>query len=202
MCSISLFPITSHAPFMASVAAVFTCFLVSHMHAVTSGTISGRALPSCLGAFLLKQATHFNASSRMGHLTSTGRQEKIAGKRLLIAYGQIFSQMAIAVSVQAFLTSGFLEPASLIHSTKHSLLKASASGAPSATALAVARAASDSLSSLDAILAQRALIFDAKPDFSTPSALMASTTEASSPSDKFANLDSRDIFYQSQLNKY
>mmetsp|Transcript_1442 Transcript_1442/g.2065 ORF Transcript_1442/g.2065 Transcript_1442/m.2065 type:complete len:263 (+) Transcript_1442:2055-2843(+) len=58
MCSMSLFPITSMADFIAAVEACFTCFLVSHMHAVSSGTTSGSAFPSCLGAVLLKVPIH------------------------------------------------------------------------------------------------------------------------------------------------
>ena len=44
MCSMSRLPMTSQAEVMALVAAVLTCFLVSHMQAVTSGTISGSAV--------------------------------------------------------------------------------------------------------------------------------------------------------------
>mmetsp|Transcript_6840 Transcript_6840/g.8527 ORF Transcript_6840/g.8527 Transcript_6840/m.8527 type:complete len:213 (+) Transcript_6840:2565-3203(+) len=193
MCSISLFPITSHAAFIASVAAALTCFFVSHIHAVTSGTISGRALPSCLDALALKAGMHFRASSRVCHFFSTGRLAKIAGKRLLIAKGVMFVQIARVVSVAAFFTSGFLLSAREIHDDKHSLLNGSADLAPSATAFTVASAARAASSSFPSIAPQRALTLAANPDLITPSVLMASTTEVSSPRDKFASLDSRDM---------
>mmetsp|Transcript_10955 Transcript_10955/g.12559 ORF Transcript_10955/g.12559 Transcript_10955/m.12559 type:complete len:215 (-) Transcript_10955:541-1185(-) len=46
MCSISLFPITFMDVSIASLDAFLICFLVSHIHAVTSGTINGSALPN------------------------------------------------------------------------------------------------------------------------------------------------------------
>mmetsp|Transcript_3609 Transcript_3609/g.5390 ORF Transcript_3609/g.5390 Transcript_3609/m.5390 type:complete len:217 (+) Transcript_3609:2591-3241(+) len=195
ICSISLFPITSQADFMAFVAAAFTCFLVSHIQAVTSGTISGRAFPSCLGAFLLKTEIQLRASSRRGHFFSTGSCAKRAGRRLFMPNGLMFSQMARAVAVAAVLIAAFLAPACSRIGVKHWILKASASIAPSDTAFTVAIAARASASSLDAHLATRALMLEAKPDFSTPSALMAATTEASSPSERLAILDSRDMFF-------
>mmetsp|Transcript_26740 Transcript_26740/g.39616 ORF Transcript_26740/g.39616 Transcript_26740/m.39616 type:complete len:237 (-) Transcript_26740:56-766(-) len=194
MCSISLFPITSHAVFIASVAATLTCFLVSHIQAVTSGTISGSAFPSCLGAFSWKTETHCKASSRAGHLISTGSCAKIPGRRDFIAKGVMFLQIAIAVSAAAVFTAGLLDVACPIMVERHCALKASASTAPSATALTVANAARASASSFEPHLAIRPEILDAKPDFSTPSALMVSTTDAASPRVKFASLDSRDMF--------
>mmetsp|Transcript_10425 Transcript_10425/g.22097 ORF Transcript_10425/g.22097 Transcript_10425/m.22097 type:complete len:243 (-) Transcript_10425:44-772(-) len=192
MCSMSLLPITSQADLMASVEAVLTCFLVSHMQAVTSGTISGRAMPSCLGAVLEKPAMHLRARTRSCHFFSTGRVAKRAGRRDLIANGLIFSQIAVAVSSAAFLTSGFLELAWERQAPKHSLVNASASGT-SARALAAAIPARDSASSLEAHLATRPAMLEARPDLFTPSALTASAMEAPSSRDKFSSLDSIDM---------
>mmetsp|Transcript_22520 Transcript_22520/g.49065 ORF Transcript_22520/g.49065 Transcript_22520/m.49065 type:complete len:234 (+) Transcript_22520:2172-2873(+) len=77
MCSISRLPTTSRAAFMASLAASFTCFLVSHIHAVTSGTTSGRASPSCLGASFPNIARSLSVRARICHLISTWRLGKI-----------------------------------------------------------------------------------------------------------------------------
>mmetsp|Transcript_27530 Transcript_27530/g.56393 ORF Transcript_27530/g.56393 Transcript_27530/m.56393 type:complete len:217 (+) Transcript_27530:2767-3417(+) len=193
MCSISLLPMTSHAPFMAAAAAVLTCFLVSHIQAVTSGTISGSALPSCLGADSWKTHKHSSAMTRICHFFSTGRAAKMAGRRDFIAKGLMFLQIACAVSLALFLTAGLLLVACPKHAAKQSFVKASPSGAPSASALAVAKAARASASSFEPHLATRAPIPAARPDFSAPSALTASTMDGSSPSDKFSSLDSIDI---------
>jgi len=101
MCSISLLPITSKALFMAAVAATLTCFLVSHMHAVTSGTISGRQSPDCLGAVAGKVAMQSKARSRICHFFSTGRAAKSWGRRDFMAKGSIFWQIAMAASLVA-----------------------------------------------------------------------------------------------------
>mmetsp|Transcript_17732 Transcript_17732/g.24956 ORF Transcript_17732/g.24956 Transcript_17732/m.24956 type:complete len:234 (+) Transcript_17732:2565-3266(+) len=193
MCSISLFPITVRDPFMAAIPAALTCFLVSHMQAVTSGTISGRAFPSCFGAVSLKVLMQLRASSRVCHFFSTGNCEKIAGRSDFIANGEIFLEIAMAVSVAAFLTEPALAEACSKHAARHSLVKASASGQPSAKALAVARPARASASSLAAHFATRASMLAAKPDFATPSAFTASTIDDSSPTVSLANCSSRDI---------
>ena len=52
-----LLPMTWGAPVIAARAASFTCFLVSDMQGVTSGTTRGRAWPSCSGALSLKLAS-------------------------------------------------------------------------------------------------------------------------------------------------
>mmetsp|Transcript_14471 Transcript_14471/g.27597 ORF Transcript_14471/g.27597 Transcript_14471/m.27597 type:complete len:237 (+) Transcript_14471:2574-3284(+) len=194
MCSMSLLPMTSQAPFMAAVAADLTCFLVSHMHAVTSGTTSGRALPSCLGAESLKTARHSRARTRICHFFSTGSSAKMMGRRDFMAKGVMFLQMARAQSLAAFFTAGLLFRACSKHEARTCLLNASASGAPSATACAVANAAHAVFSSFAAALATREPMPAAKPDLSAPSALMASTTDGSSPRDRFSSLDSRDMF--------
>ena len=51
---------------------------------------------------------HFKASSRTGHLISTGSWPKMAGNKLLMANGVMFSQIAIAAASHAAFTSGFL----------------------------------------------------------------------------------------------
>mmetsp|Transcript_56231 Transcript_56231/g.168357 ORF Transcript_56231/g.168357 Transcript_56231/m.168357 type:complete len:222 (-) Transcript_56231:171-836(-) len=194
MCSMSLFPMTSQAPRMAAVAAVLTCFLVSHIHAVTSGTTKGRALPSCLGAMSLNTERHSRAMTRICHFFSTGSSAKIMGRSDFIANGVMFLQMARAVALAAFRTLGLLCVACSKQDERTCLLKASPSTAPSATACAVLRAATASASSFEAALATKEPMPAAKPDFSAPSALRASTTDGSSPRDKFSSLDSRDMF--------
>jgi hypothetical protein len=109
MCSISLLPMTSNADFMVSVEAFLTCFLVSHIHAVTSGTMRGRESANCLGADVLNLSRHWRDSSRICHVCSTGKQEKRVGMSVLIANGVMLSQMANAVSLQATWTSLFFE---------------------------------------------------------------------------------------------
>mmetsp|Transcript_32542 Transcript_32542/g.38918 ORF Transcript_32542/g.38918 Transcript_32542/m.38918 type:complete len:216 (+) Transcript_32542:2617-3264(+) len=181
MCSISLLPMTSQADFMASVAATLTCFFVSHMHAVTSGTTSGRASPSCLGAVLLKVEIHVKARVRLGHFFSTSRAAKIVGKRLFMAKGVILVQIESAASLASLETSGLLAFACSIHPARHSLLKHCAAGAPSATALTVVNAAIATASVVETHFPARALMLEANPDFSTPSALIAATMDVSSP---------------------
>jgi len=85
MCSMSLFPMTLRASLIASVAAVLICFLVSHMHAVTSGTTSGREYPSCLGAVTPNDARHLRANSRTCHFFSTGNFPKMMGRSAFMA---------------------------------------------------------------------------------------------------------------------
>mmetsp|Transcript_14583 Transcript_14583/g.34925 ORF Transcript_14583/g.34925 Transcript_14583/m.34925 type:complete len:239 (+) Transcript_14583:2482-3198(+) len=192
MCSISLLPMTSQAERMASVEAVLTCFLVSHMQAVTSGTISGRAMPSCLGAGLAKREMQLRATTRSCHFFSTGRLANRAGRRLLMAKGLTFSQMAAAVSSAALRTSGFLAVDFSRQAARHSLVKASASGT-SARALAAARPARASSSSLEAHLATRPAMLAARPDLETPSFLTASAMEPESERDNLSSMDSTDM---------
>mmetsp|Transcript_11856 Transcript_11856/g.17107 ORF Transcript_11856/g.17107 Transcript_11856/m.17107 type:complete len:210 (-) Transcript_11856:229-858(-) len=158
MCSISLFPITSREDFIANVAASLTCFFVSHMQAVTSGTISGRAFPSCLGAVLLKTAMHSKAVTRTVHFFSTGSCEKIAGRRLLTAKGDMLVQMAIAVLLARVETSLIFESVCSSAARRHTLVKASAAGASSARALTVVRAAIASASLVEAHFTARTSI--------------------------------------------
>lgn len=62
----------------------------------------------------MKAGIHLRASSRTCHFCSTGSFAKIAGNKLLIANGVMFSQIAIAVSLAAALRSGFFVAAMLI----------------------------------------------------------------------------------------
>mmetsp|Transcript_26647 Transcript_26647/g.74559 ORF Transcript_26647/g.74559 Transcript_26647/m.74559 type:complete len:380 (-) Transcript_26647:133-1272(-) len=195
MCSMSLFPTTPRAFFMAVLAAVLTCFLVSHMQAVTSGTMSGRASPSCLGAFSLNRATHWSASSRMGHFFSTGRAPKIAGNSAFIPNGVTLSQIANAVTWAASLTALDLWLACSKHAAKQSLVKTCVDAATSeVTSVSTSfRAAMASSSVLLPHRATKVPMLAANPDLSTPSALMVSTTLDVSSSVSAASLDSKDM---------
>mmetsp|Transcript_28946 Transcript_28946/g.48170 ORF Transcript_28946/g.48170 Transcript_28946/m.48170 type:complete len:253 (-) Transcript_28946:162-920(-) len=193
MCSISLLPITSKADFMVSVDAVLTCFLVSHMHAVTSGTTKGRASPSCLGATSLNLPKHCRASSRICHFFSTGNSAKIVGSNAFMAKGLTLSQIAKEVSFAAACTSLLLATACSKQAPKHSLVKGWAVGHSSARVLTVFMAAKASASSLEPHRAAKTEILAAKPDFSTPSDLTLSTTDDTSSIDNLANISSRDI---------
>mmetsp|Transcript_22396 Transcript_22396/g.40387 ORF Transcript_22396/g.40387 Transcript_22396/m.40387 type:complete len:254 (-) Transcript_22396:6-767(-) len=195
MCSMSLLPMTLSASRMASVAAFLTCFLVSHMHAVISGTTSGRALPSCLGVASPKKARHLRADSRTCHFFSTGSLEKMMGRRDFMAKGLTLLQMAMAASEAALVTAFDLWPACSMHAARQFLMTGWHSGAPSARALTRAIPARAVFSSFDSALAARASMFAASPDFSMPSAFTDSTNEDSSPSDNFSNFASIDIFY-------
>mmetsp|Transcript_29989 Transcript_29989/g.59564 ORF Transcript_29989/g.59564 Transcript_29989/m.59564 type:complete len:282 (+) Transcript_29989:2134-2979(+) len=113
MCSMSRLPMTSQAAVMALVAAVLTCFLVSHMQAVTSGTISGRAAPSCLGATVLNSVIMLRAASLVVHFFSTGRLAKMAGRRPFMAIGDTFLAKAMEQVEAAARTSGLLLEAAM-----------------------------------------------------------------------------------------
>mmetsp|Transcript_43867 Transcript_43867/g.93291 ORF Transcript_43867/g.93291 Transcript_43867/m.93291 type:complete len:205 (+) Transcript_43867:2695-3309(+) len=193
MCSMSLLPMTFSASLIASDAAFLICFLVSHMHAVISGTSSGSALLSCLGATAPKEARHLSASSRMGHFFSTGSFPKMMGRRDFIAKGLMLVQIARAVSVAALTTAFDLCPACSMHAARQILDTGCESGAPTARALTSARPARASDSFFDSALAARAWMFSASPDFSIPSFFTSSTREDSSPSDSFSNFASNDI---------
>mmetsp|Transcript_4535 Transcript_4535/g.11699 ORF Transcript_4535/g.11699 Transcript_4535/m.11699 type:complete len:255 (+) Transcript_4535:2448-3212(+) len=193
ICSMSRFPMTSNACFMVSVEAFLTCFLVSHMHAVTSGTTSGRESANCLGATALKRARHFSASSRICHFFSTGKQEKMIGSSDFIANGQILSQIANAVSFAAAWTSLLLAIACSRQAPNVSLTKGCEVGTDSANSLTTFRAARASDSSFEAHRAVKATIPSGRPDFTTPSALTASTMEETSSIERFANFSSKDI---------
>mmetsp|Transcript_6905 Transcript_6905/g.13844 ORF Transcript_6905/g.13844 Transcript_6905/m.13844 type:complete len:215 (-) Transcript_6905:244-888(-) len=104
MCSMSLFPMMSHAARMAAVEAVLTCFLVSHMHAVTSGTTSGRLLESCLGEVSENLVIMSTALTLICHFCSTGSILKMKGRRAFMAKGEIFSAIFLEQAVAASLT--------------------------------------------------------------------------------------------------
>mmetsp|Transcript_25308 Transcript_25308/g.45839 ORF Transcript_25308/g.45839 Transcript_25308/m.45839 type:complete len:240 (-) Transcript_25308:16-735(-) len=193
MCSISLFPMTSHAPVMASDAAFLICFLVSHIHAVTSGTISGRAIPSCVGAESLKLPSNFNANSRTCHFFSTGSWAKSMGNNDLMANGLILVQIATAVSALAARTAGLFAVACSKHAVKHSFVNASALGQVSANALTVASPARASSSSDEAHFATRESILAARPDLTTPSLETASAKDVASLKESFSSIDSIDM---------
>merc|ERR1719199_437430 len=111
------------------------------------------------------------------------------------AKGLIFSQMAVAVSLAASLTAGLLCMDWIRQEPRHSLVKDSERGAPSIRALAVARPARASGSSLEAHLATRPAMLAARPDSTTPSALTASTIDEASSSDNFESVSSIDIVF-------
>mmetsp|Transcript_18464 Transcript_18464/g.23970 ORF Transcript_18464/g.23970 Transcript_18464/m.23970 type:complete len:229 (+) Transcript_18464:3292-3978(+) len=190
MCSMSLFPITSRAAVIAAVAAVFTCFLVSHMQAVTSGTISGRASLNCFGAVSLNTAMQSNAAERVCHFFSTGSSAKMAGRSAFMAKGLIFLQIAMEVSPAKARTSFDLEPLCWMAAGRHSLKNTSETRLPdSAMAFTVVRPARASASSVLAALAMRTSI---GKDL-TPSAAIFSTTDAAPSMVRFEKASSKDI---------
>mmetsp|Transcript_13611 Transcript_13611/g.28536 ORF Transcript_13611/g.28536 Transcript_13611/m.28536 type:complete len:224 (+) Transcript_13611:2578-3249(+) len=194
MCSISRLPITSSAPFMVSVEAFLTCFFVSHIQAVTSGTTRGRESANCFGAVSLKRPRHSRAHSRICHFFSTGRHEKMVGRSVFTAKGVVFLQMVKAVSLAAAVTSLDLEIHCPRQAPKDSCKKGWAVGTDVANSLTRFMAAKAVASSFEATLAVNAATLSDNPDLATPSALMVPTMEDTSSMDRLANFSSRDIF--------
>mmetsp|Transcript_30273 Transcript_30273/g.64935 ORF Transcript_30273/g.64935 Transcript_30273/m.64935 type:complete len:233 (-) Transcript_30273:60-758(-) len=195
ICSISRLPITSSACFMVSVEAFLTCFFVSHIQAVTSGTTRGRASANCLGAIDLNLARHRSATSRICHFFSTGRQEKMMGRRVFMANGVMLSQIAKAVSLAAAWTFLLLEMACSKQAPKVSFTKGWEVGTDSANSLTTFRPAKASASTFEAHRAVNATMLSGKPDFATPSAFTASTMDETSSIERLANFSSRDMVF-------
>mmetsp|Transcript_20126 Transcript_20126/g.46152 ORF Transcript_20126/g.46152 Transcript_20126/m.46152 type:complete len:409 (+) Transcript_20126:2046-3272(+) len=195
MCSMSLFPMTLRASLMAAVAACLICFFVSHMHAVTSGTTSGKAFPSCFGAVSPRDATHLSASSRICHFFSTGRAAKRTGRRDLTPKGLVPAQIARDVDDAASLTDLDFDEACSRHGPRHSLVSAWASGQSDARDRARAMPARASFSSPLPHLAASPSMDGARPDFSIPSDLTVAARDDSSPRERVASFSSIDMVY-------
>mmetsp|Transcript_15108 Transcript_15108/g.60696 ORF Transcript_15108/g.60696 Transcript_15108/m.60696 type:complete len:417 (-) Transcript_15108:72-1322(-) len=108
--STSLLPVSSKASRIASLAASETSFLVSHRHAVTAGTTTGRHAATWAGADEQSAEAPARAAARVGHGSSGAVAARSASSVVLAAGAPRHAVAAAYASLAAALTGPFFDP--------------------------------------------------------------------------------------------